>query len=112
MPLIKVTLGEISKSIEDSLLSSLSKEISELTNKPEKYVMVISNSSQNILFGGSREDSCFIEVKSIGSIEPKTMTKRISAVVERHCSIPAERVYIKFEDVKASNWGWNNNTFG
>ena len=112
MPLIKITLGKISEEREQALLSELSREVAVLTNKPEKYVMVISNSSQNIIFGGSESDSCFVELKSIGAIEPKSMTRSISKVIEKYCSIPVDRIYINFEDVKASNWGWNNSTFG
>ena len=53
-----------------------------------------------------------IDFKSIGSINPPEMSKEISTFISNQIGIPANRVYICFEDINASNWSWNGKTFG
>ena len=42
--------------------------------------------------------------------------RRLSALLAdalaRPLGIPAERVYVRFADVAAADWGWNKSTFG
>ncbi len=33
-------------------------------------------------------------------------------LIEQHLGIPADRIYIGFEDVPGRLWGWNGGTFG
>ncbi len=40
------------------------------------------------------------------------MSKEISIFIENQIGIPANRVYICFEDIDASNWSWNGKVFG
>ena len=56
--------------------------------------------------------SCFLEIKSIGSLNPSEMAKPISDFVNKKMGIPIDRIYISFEDVPASLWAWNGRTFG
>jgi len=56
--------------------------------------------------------SCFVEIRSIGSLNPSEMAKLISNFVYEKMGIPTERIYISFEDVPASLWAWNGRTFG
>ncbi|MDC2993729.1 phenylpyruvate tautomerase MIF-related protein [bacterium] len=53
-----------------------------------------------------------MEVKSIGALRPPAMTAAFCELIQARTGIPANRVYIGFEDVQASCWGWNGNTFG
>ena len=63
-------------------------------------------------FAGSHEPCAYVEVKSIGALRPPAMTAAFCELIEARTGITANRVYIGFEDVKASCWGWNGNTFG
>ena len=54
----------------------------------------------------------FLEIKSIGSLNPSEMAKPISDFVYEKMGIPIDRIYISFEDVPASLWAWNGRTFG
>ena len=54
----------------------------------------------------------FLEIKSIGSLNPSEMAKPISDFVYKKMGIPIDRIYISFEDVHASLWAWNGRTFG
>ena len=55
---------------------------------------------------------CFLEVRSIGSINPKEMAKSLCDFIFEKLAIPLDKIYISFEDVPASMWGWNGRTFG
>jgi len=55
---------------------------------------------------------CFIEIRSIGSLNPSAMAKPISNFFYEKMGIPIDKIYISFEDVPASMWAWNGRTFG
>lgn len=111
MPLINITTSKI---IQDKkkLLKGSSKLLSELTNKPEKFVMVILNDSSSMYFSEKETASCFVEIKSIGSLEPQIFAESISEYLSIELEIPIERIYINFQDVQSSMWAWNGKTFG
>jgi len=54
----------------------------------------------------------FLEIKSIGSLNPSEIAKPISNFVYEKMGIPIDKIYISFEDVPASMWAWNGRTFG
>ena len=112
MPLIKIqtSLSKINNSNE--LLNELSSTLSNLTGKPEQYVMTILQADIPMTFAGSSDPSCYVEVKSIGSLKPPLITQEICNLISSKTNIPKNRIYIAFEDVEASNWGFNGNTFG
>ena len=113
MPFIQINTS--SKSVidnEDSLQKDISKKVAELTRKPENYVMTMIQLDTRMTFAGSDEPCCFIKVKSIGSLEPFKMSKSLCELIESKTNIKANRIYIEFIDVKATNWGFNGSTFG
>ena len=112
MPLITVKSSIKSSVSLESLQRALSTEISSLTSKPEKYVMTIIQTGLQMSFGGTSEPCCFVEVKSIGSLLPKEISKVICKTLESHLDVPSERIYIEFVDVNPENWGFNKTTFG
>ena len=63
-------------------------------------------------FAGSTDPSVYVEIKSIGALKPPAMTAAFCTLISERTGIPANRIYIGFDDVKASAWGWNGNTFG
>ena len=93
------------------LLEEISILISSLTNKSRRFVMVKMDDNCHIYFD-DKTPSCFIEIKSIGSLNPSEMVKPISDFVHEQMGIPIDRIYISFEDVPASLWAWNGRTFG
>ena len=111
MPLINVrtSLEEISNS--DGLLKQLSAEMANLTGKPEKYVMTLLQTNLPMTFSGSNEPSCYIEIKSIGSLKPELMSQSFCKIISSMTKIPSNRIYIGFEDVQANKWGFNGSTF-
>ena len=111
MPLLSVSTSiEIDE--KELFLKNCSRLVSKLTNKPEKYVMVRLFDQTPMYFNMDHSPSCFIDFKSIGSLNPPEMSKEISIFISKQIGIPANRVYVCFEDINASNWGFNGQTFG
>ena len=112
MPLINVrtSLPEVVDSA--ALLKELSAALAQQTGKPESYVMTLLETAVPMTFAGSADPCAYVEIKSIGALKPAAMTSAFCELIEARTGIPANRVYVAFEDVKASSWGWNGNTFG
>ena len=111
MPLLNISVNKKIKN-EQLILSKSSDFISSLINKPEKFVMVKLTDSLEMYFSGTNEPCCFIEIKSIGSLEPSQMSKPICEFFSNELQISKERIYIFFQNVDSSMWAWNNRTFG
>ena len=113
MPLIQVNTS--SKSVvenDDLLQKDISKMVADLTRKPENFVMTMIQTDTKMTFAGSDEPCCFIKVKSIGSLDPSSMSNSLCELIASRTNINTNRIYIEFIDVKASNWGFNGSTFG
>ena len=110
MPYINVST---SVKIEDKkkLLEEISILISSLTNKSKRFVMA-KLEDNSIMYFEDRSPCCFLEIRSIGSLNPSKMTKPISDFVFEKMGIPIDKIYISFVDVPASMWAWNGRTFG
>ena len=96
---------------KDKLLKEMSILISSLTNKSRRFVMAKIDDNCQMYFN-DETPSCFLEIKSIGSLNPSEMVKPISDFVYEKMGIPTDRIYISFEDVQPSLWAWNGRTFG
>ena len=95
---------------KSSLIKELSSFIAKELGKPERYVMV-SLEEKNMLFGGSEELCAFVDLRSIGLPETRSLSKAICDFLSKSLKIDADRIYINFVDVKGSMWGWNGSTF-
>ena len=93
------------------LLEEISILVSSLTNKSKKFVMVKLDDNSKMYFE-DESPCCFLEIKSIGSLNPSEMAKPISDFVYEKIGIPSDKIYISFQDVPASMWAWNGRTFG
>ena len=111
MPLLNISTNKKIKN-EQMLLANSSDFISNLLNKPENFVMVKLDHSLQMYFAGTDEICSFIELKSIGSLEPTKMSKQISEFFSAELNIPTDRIYIYFHDVDSRDWSWNSRTFG
>ena len=96
---------------KEKLLEEISILVSSLTSKSKRFVMVKLDDNCQMYFD-DEGPSCFIEIKSIGSLNPSEMAKPITDFVYEKIGIPIDRIYISFEDVPASLWAWNGRTFG
>ena len=109
MPYINVST---SAKVEDKkkLLEEISILISSLTSKSKKFVMARLDDNSEMYFE-DESPCCFLEIKSIGSLNPLEMAKPISNFVYEKMRIPIDKIYISFVDVPPSMWVWNGRTF-
>ena len=109
MPYINVSTS-VKVDDKKKLLEEISILVSSLTNKSKRFVMAkIEDNSQ--MYFEDETPCCFLEIKSIGSLNPSEMAKPISDFVFEKMGIPIDKVYISFVDVPASMWAWNGRTF-
>ena len=110
MPYINVST---SAKIDDKkkLLEEISILVSSLTNKSKRFVMAKLDDNSEMYFE-DESPCCFLEIKSIGSLNPSEMAKPISNFIYEKIGIPIDKIYISFDDVPASGWAWNGRTFG
>ncbi|KAI5066061.1 hypothetical protein GOP47_0018685 [Adiantum capillus-veneris] len=96
------------------ILKDASKAVAKTVGKPEQYVMVLLRGGVPMSFGGSEEPAAYGELASIGGLGPsvnKSISAAIAAILESKLSVPKSRFYLKFSDVKGSDFGWNGSTF-
>ena len=110
MPFINISTSAKVKD-KKKLLEEISILISSLTNKSKQFVMAKLEDNL-VMYFASDSPSCYVEIKSIGSINPHLMTKPLCNFVYETIGIPIDKIYICFEDVSPSMWGWNGKTFG
>ena len=110
MPYINIST---SVKVEDTykFLQEISILISSLTNKSKRFVMAKLEDNSEMYFDDQRP-CCFLEIKSIGSLNPSEMANPICNFVNEKMGIPLDKIYISFEDVPSSMWAWNGRTFG
>ena len=111
MPLITVSTS-IKIREKNLFMTACSETLAKLTNKSEKYVMVRLFDQIPMYFDKDSDPACFIDIKSIGSIDTSNMSALLSDFISEKLKIPISRTYICFENVEASNWAWNGSTFG
>ena len=93
------------------LLEEISILVSSLTNKSKRFVMAKLDDNLEMYFDDERP-CCFLEIKSIGSLNPSELAMPISNFLHEEMGIPIDKIYISFEDVPSSMWSWNGRTFG
>jgi phenylpyruvate tautomerase len=115
MPLLKLqTSAAVPEEKREDLIQGLSKLTAEIIGKPESYVMVALSDGM-MSMGGEVGPTAFAEVYSIGGLSREVnrrISKQVCALLNDTLEIPESRVYIRFGDSAATDWGWNGSTFG
>ena len=110
MPYINISTSSKVEN-KEKLLEEISRFVASLTNKSKRFVMAKLDDNCQMYFD-EETPSCFLEIKSIGSLDPSEMAKPISKLIYEKIGVPLDKIYISFEDVPASLWAWNGRTFG
>lgn len=112
MPYFKLQTNKaIGQEAAAELAGEISRLVSEVLGKPEKFIMVSVQAGQNMLFAGSDAPLVFIEMKSIGLPGTKMVSEKICAFIEEKLGVPKDRTYIEFADSPRHMFGWNGGTF-
>ena len=110
MPFINISTTE-KVNDKKKLLEEISELISSLTNKSKRFVMAKLDDNSKMYFEDEKP-CCFLEIKSIGSLNPSEMAKVLCDFIYEKLGVPIDKIYICFDDVPAELWGWNGRTFG
>ena len=115
MPLLKLeTTVAPPDDKRKTLLASLSRIVAETTGKPESYVMVTAAPAA-MLMAGKPGDAAFVDVRGIGGLTAAVnlqLSQKVCQALNQLLGVPADRIYLNFTEVEASNWGWQGKTFG
>lgn len=98
----------------EDFLKNLSKVLSKHLKKPEKYVMTCLLPWTQMTMGGKTENSCYVDIKSVGEItedQTQAISSNICDVVSKTFDVDPTKIYIVFESVHPHLWGWNHKTF-
>lgn len=114
MPLLTIkTNSDIKPGNRSRLLEELSEQVAILLEKPERYVMVVLESLQPMLFAGTDAPAAYLELKSIGlpTDQTKELANALCDLIFKAFAIPKDRIYIEFTATKRHMFGWNGSTF-
>ncbi len=115
MPYLNIQTNQsLNPEAQDKLLSEGSKLVASALGKSEDYMMVSLQDGAPMLFGGKPDPTALLELNSLGIPEgaTKEICKQLCALVDSVAEIPPERVYVKFNDIQRSMWGWKGDMFG
>jgi len=112
MPFVKVE-ANIPVPDEAGCLKRLSALVADLLGKPESYVLAVLEPDKQLLFGGSHAPAAFVTLRSIGLPEDRTpaLSAALCAFLDKELSIPGNRIYIDFGDIRRHLFGWDGKTF-
>ena len=111
MPMINL---KSSCEIPADLLSQISEMIALSIDKPEQYVMVVSD-TVDLMMSGTAGHAVYAEVKSLGGLSRTVnheITMKLCVLLNDHLGIPTDRIYVTFQSLERDLWGWNGSLFG
>ena len=117
MPLIQLdTSCDISdQEKKDSIVKEISRLAAVCIGKPEQYVMASVRDNVTMTMGGASTPTALVTVKSIGGLGRavnQQLAVEICQLLNTELGIAGNCVYLTFEELPATNWGWNGSTFG
>lgn len=114
MPFINSKISvPVSTEKKEILKTKLGEAISIIPGKSETWLMVGFEDNYDLYFQGNQNaPTAYVEVKVFGTMSDDTakkMTKAICNLYQDELGVPADRTYVKYEEV--SKWGWNGTNF-
>lgn len=115
MPLLKITTSVPASPAHEKLLANLSHLVANRLGKPESYMMMSIEHPTLMTFGGTKDPTCYVEVKNVGRFRPEltqTLSEELCERLSQGLGVPKDRIYIEFGDAEGYLWGHDGNTFG
>lgn len=111
MPYLNIVTNQEIKD-EASLLKTASQTISNISGKPESYVMVAVEQEASMLFGGSDAPTAILDYRALGLPgDRQAFSDALCTLINQQLGIDGSRIYISMTDSERQNWGWNHSTF-
>jgi phenylpyruvate tautomerase PptA (4-oxalocrotonate tautomerase family) len=115
MPLIKIeTNATVPAQQQEALLAAVSQTLAAITHKAESHCQALLVPGA-VLFAGKPGPSAFVDIRGIGGLHREVNAKLSAALatqLQQTLGVPADRLYINFTEIAATNWGWNGALFG
>ena len=113
MPYINTkTNVEISKAQEKNIKTKLGKAVG-LLSKPESYLMVNMEDNCRLYFAGDGDKpAAFVEIRLFGRASERAydqMTAAVTDIIKDELGVPANRIYVQYEEVP--HWGYAGSNF-
>lgn len=113
MPFIQTRVNKpIAPETEKKLSQAYGKAIAAL-GKSEQWLMLQFEDNCRMYFqGDSERPLAFISVKLYGKASPnayQNMTEKLTAIVSDTLAIPADGIYVEYEETE--HWGWQGANF-
>lgn len=117
MPLIQLdTSCDLSDGDKkESVAKTLSSLAAEGIGKPQRYVMACVHDNVAMTLGGQPGPCALVTIKSIGGLSKavnQSLSAQIGQALASALAIPQDRIYLTFEELAPTHWGWNGSTFG
>ena len=113
MPYIQVNTNiAVPSDTSDTLKTAFGKAIESFPGKTERWLMVEINPERKMYFRGSDASCAIVNVSLFGKAADAAydkMTAQVTDIVTGQLGIPADAVYVKYEEV--GHWGWNGTNF-
>lgn len=114
MPFINSKISiELTKEREELLREKFGKAIEIIPEKSEEWLMLGFEDKYRLHFKGEELlKGAFVNVKIFGESAKEVyvkLTKELCNIFEEVLEIPADKVFITYDEVKV--WGWNGENF-
>lgn len=72
--------------------------------------MCVMFETKRMIFGGTADPAALTSVGSLGNVGGEVnaeIVKVLTGLVEKHCSVPADRCYVNVTDIPRGDFGWS-----
>ena len=116
MPFVRIeTNHDFSQEVIQDVITQVTQQVHLIKGDPEAMILVVVNTKVNVAFGGDYEKPAAVvqlmNLKIPVEITTK-LTESLSDILLAKFNVPANRMYIFFEEfTKMHLVGWNRTTF-
>lgn len=116
MPFVRIeTNHDFSKEVIQDVITQVTQQVHLIKGDPEAMILVVVNTKVNVAFGGDYEKPAAVvqlmNLRMPVDITTK-LTESISDILLAKFNVPANRMYIFFQEfTKMHLVGWNRTTF-
>ncbi|CAH1164783.1 unnamed protein product [Phaedon cochleariae] len=114
MPYLRLETNVPQEKIPIDLSAKLSELLSKSLGKPLNFCCASVTGGVNMSWGGTNDPAAQATLMSIGALgveENKRHSKALTDCITQALGIDADRMYISFDDKKASDVGYRKTTF-
>ncbi len=95
------------------LLMELAARVAHELGKSPEYVMTSARQAEGMVFSNSPEACCYVSLRGIGEFGGDRMdglSQAICRLIQDHLEVPADRVFIVFDEVRRTHWAVRGKT--